>query len=69
MLKPIPTVRQERRSLKCISISPVKVFLKYEGKHTESTEWELDEWQLEHLEELGLGDLEDEPGSEFIDYQ
>jgi hypothetical protein len=40
-----------------------------EGKHTESTEWELDEWQLEHLEELGLGDLEDEPGSEFIDYQ
>ena len=40
-----------------------------DGRHTESTEWELDEWQLEHLEDLGLGDKEDDPGSEFVDYQ
>ena len=40
-----------------------------DGRHTESTDWELDEWQLEHLEDLGLGDEKDDPGSEFIDYQ
>jgi len=40
-----------------------------DGKHIESTEWELDSWQLEHLEDLGLVDDEDEPGSEFVDYQ
>ena len=40
-----------------------------DGRHTESTEWELDEWQLEHLEDLGLGDEKDDPGSEFVDYQ
>ena len=40
-----------------------------DGRHTESTDWELDEWQLEHLEDLGLGDEKADPGSEFIDYQ
>ena len=40
-----------------------------DGRHTESTEWELDEWQLEHLEDLGLGDKKDDPGSEFVDFQ
>ena len=40
-----------------------------DGRHTESTEWELDEWQLEHLEDLGLGDEKDDPGSEFVDFQ
>jgi len=42
----------------------------YNTSHaTEDTDWELDEWQLEHLEELGLTEEEDEPGSEFVDYE
>lgn len=39
------------------------------GNQVEKTTWELNDWQLEHLKELGLDPDEEDPGSEFIDYQ
>lgn len=39
------------------------------GNKVEDTKWELDEWQLQHLKDLGLDEDEEDPGSEFVDYQ
>lgn len=38
----------------------------HEGKIVKEPTWQLDEYQIEHLKELGLYDEEESPGQEFV---
>jgi hypothetical protein len=38
----------------------------YVKSRDEEPSWELEDWQLEHLKDLGLAEDESEPGSEYI---
>jgi len=38
----------------------------HQGKLVQEPTWQLDEYQIEHLKELGLYDEEEKPGQEFV---